>query len=178
MKRIGSFVYSLGHLDFIAANLVRARKNDHPPWQQKAWAYSAKLFAVMTSVFATPHNQEVAEIYVKTCFAILNRGLAYPENQVERLERLLQDTTNNVSALQKENLQQKVYTLKKFIDPVEVGEKDTRNFVLSVLLNLGLLLAVLFLIPVLLFPSRQEEKDDDEDEPNSDENDITAKKDD
>ena len=177
MKRIGSFVYSLGHLDFIAANLVRARKSDHHPWKQKAWAYSAKLFATMASFFATTHNQEVADIYVKTCFAILTRGLAYPENQVERLERLLQDSTNHVSALQQETLRQKIYTLKKFIDPVEVSDRDIRNFFLNVALNVGLLLAVLILIPVILFPSRGED-DDEEDEPVSEENVITSKKDD
>ena len=166
IKRIGNFVYSLGHLDFIAANLVRAKKNDDHPWKQKAWAYTAKVITTMMSISATGSSPEVAALYVKTCFAILDRGLAYPENQVERLERLLQDNTNQISALQKENLHQKVYTMKKFTDPVDVGDKEIRNFILHSAMNVGLLLALLILIPLMFF-SRGEEDDHDSEDKNS-----------
>ena len=45
MQKIGSFVYSIGTLDFIAANLIHAEQSGS--WQATFWAYMSKMVRLL-----------------------------------------------------------------------------------------------------------------------------------
>ena len=157
MKKIGNFVYSIGTLDFIAANLVKA---EYGAWQQKFWAYMSKVVRLLQypmsggdlSKSPTVHGKPLSEYYVKTCFKVLEQGVKYPSNQVGRLERMLEQDGDKITPLQKEELQQKIYTLKKFTEPMEVNREEVQKFLLSMAMSGMLLVAILVMFPMLLLP--------------------------
>jgi hypothetical protein len=189
MKKIGSFVYSIGTLDFIAANLIHAEQNGS--WHAKFWAYMSKIVRLLQqypvggdlSRAPTIHGKSLSDYYVKICFKVLEQGVKYPSKQVQRLERMLQQDGDQIAPLQKEEMQQKIYILKKFTEPMEIRKEEVHKFLLATAMNGMLLAAILVLLPMLLLSdntnhesSKQEKEKTSSDDNKQETNDNDEKK--
>jgi hypothetical protein len=176
MQKIGSFVYSIGTLDFIAANVIHAEQSGS--WQATFWAYMSKMVRLLQypmggdrSRAPTIHGKSLSDYYVKICFKVLEQGVKYPSKQVQRLERMLEQDGDQIAPLQKEEMQQKIYILKKFTEPMEIRKEEVHKFLLTTAMNGTLLAAILVLLPMLLLSDNTNESSKQEkDKTSSDDN--------
>jgi hypothetical protein len=176
MQKIGSFVYSIGTLDFIAANVMHAEQSGS--WQATFWAYMSKMVRLLQypmggdrSRAPTIHGKSLSDYYVKICFKVLEQGVKYPSKQVQRLERMLEQDGDQIAPLQKEEMQQKIYILKKFTEPMEIRKEEVHKFLLTTAMNGTLLAAILVLLPMLLLSDNTNESSKQEkDKTSSDDN--------
>jgi hypothetical protein len=187
MQKIGSFVYSIGTLDFIAANVIHAEQSGSR--QATFWAYMSKMVRLLQypmggdrSRAPTIHGKSLSDYYVKICFKVLEQGVKYPSKQVQRLERMLEQDGDQIAPLQKEEMQQKIYILKKFTEPMEIRKQEVHKFLLTTAMNGTLLAAILVLLPMLLFSdntnesSKQEKEKTSSDDKKQETNDNDDKK--
>jgi hypothetical protein len=187
MQKIGSFVYSIGTLDFIAANVIHAEQSGSR--QATFWAYMSKMVRLLQypmggdrSRAPTIHGKSLSDYYVKICFKVLEQGVKYPSKQVQRLERMLEQDGDQIAPLQKEEMQQKIYILKKFTEPMEIRKQEVHKFLLTTAMNGTLLAAILVLLPMLLFSdntnesSKQEKEKTSSDDKKQETNDNDEKK--
>ena len=172
-KKIGNFVYSLGTFDLIAAMVMNNTDGLQATNQAKVWAYLAKAIALTqtylnldlfgrASSAVLHHNAELANIYVKIMFQVLGKGPFYPSQQITRLETMLEQDSSQISDLKKEQLQQRIHTLKKFTDPAEYTQEQTRNFMIQTALNLGVWIFLVVLIAYVFLATEEEEEEEEE----------------
>ena len=77
---------------------------------------------------------------------------------------MLEDSNNSISDLQKETLNQRLYTMKRFQSPITLGENDVMLFLIKLGLNLVMLISIIVLIPMVFMPPGVDYDDDDDDE--------------
>lgn len=162
MKKVGNFVYSIGTLDYIAASLMKAEDSS---WKQKAWAYTSMVVRRLQYPMSggpTIHGKPLSEYYVKTSFKVLEEGMDYPSKQVKRLERMLEQDGDKITPLQKEEMQQKIYTLQKFSEPVELSRDEVKKLLLSLAMTGILLVSILVVLPMLLLSDYDNESSKEE----------------
>jgi hypothetical protein len=157
-KKIGNFVYSLHTFDLIASQVMKSERT-----QQKFWAlFVSKLCFYMHWVqIQTDFESELVESYVKISESVLTKGKDYPSKQVERLENMLNDSNSQINEVQKEKLSQRIFTLNKFNQPMETDEKDIYLFLGKLGLNIMTLLAMVLMIPMLIFGADGEEEEEE-----------------
>jgi hypothetical protein len=163
-------------LDFIAANVIHAEQSGSR--QATFWAYMSKMVRLLQypmggdrSRAPTIHGKSLSDYYVKICFKVLEQGVKYPSKQVQRLERMLEQDGDQIAPLQKEEMQQKIYILKKFTEPMEIRKEEVHKFLLTTAMNGTLLAAILVLLPMLLLSDNTNESSKQEkDKTSSDDN--------
>lgn len=165
-KKIGNFVYSLGVYDLVAAQIMTTTGYQQWLWAKVAAPLIQWLFlqpSLFSSPFATNDFQtELVQEYVKTGLKVLEKGIEYPSIQVDRLERMLEDSNDSISDLQKEKLNQRLYTMKRFQSPITLGENDVMLFLIKLGLNLAMLISIMILIPMVFMPAEVDDDDDDD----------------
>merc|ERR1711865_1348144 len=130
---------------------------------------------------------KLSKLYVKTIFKILHQDdVDYPEKQIERLAKILQPSSgeddgddtvaqnHNLSDLKKEELHQKAYTLKKYLEPdlnnieeTSITEERVNNFIKYLVINFGFMCMVVILLPLMylfLGDDNGDSYDDDDDD--------------
>ena len=167
-KKIGNFVYSLGVYDLVAAQIMTTSGYQQWLWAKVAAPLIQWLF-LQPSLFSSPFSTndfqtELVSEYVKTGLKVLEKGIEYPSIQVDRLGRMLEDSNNSISDLQKETLNQRLYTMKRFQSPITLGENDVMLFLIKLGLNLVMLISIIVLIPMVFMPPGVDDDDDDDDE--------------
>ncbi|KAL3928580.1 MAG: hypothetical protein SGBAC_012591 [Bacillariaceae sp.] len=172
-KKIGSFVYALGSYDMVAAQIM---KYETGSWQQRLWAEGvAKVLQTMflkyplakfmkTTTPVMEFEMELIDNYIKIAQKVVSDGKNYPENQVKRLEDMLEHDDKSISAMKKESMSQRVYTLKRFAEPETFDEKDIMAFLFKIGLNLFTLLLMLVMIPMMFLSSPEDDDDDNNDD--------------
>jgi hypothetical protein len=180
-KKLGNFVYSMHHFDFCAAQFVRAT-SDQVPWKQTAWYTAARVLSALPfqmSSDATGTSQTLAALYLKAMKNIQTHGMHYAQQQIQRLDKLLDDGDAKISELKREELSQKKYILQRFTEPVDLDSAEIQQFLWYIWGNGGLLLLFLLLwLPLsMLFPdAAEEEKEDENDREEEDEVAAASKK--
>ncbi|CAJ1937293.1 unnamed protein product [Cylindrotheca closterium] len=170
-KKIGSFVYALGSYDMVAAQIM---KYDTGSWQQRFWAEGvSKILQTMFLKYpiakwtgqTTPvmeFEMELINNYIKIGNKVVQEGKLYPENQVKRLEDMLENDKNSIGEMKKESMSQRVYTLKRFSEPETFGDKEIMSFLVKIGMNLFTLLLMLVMIPMMFLSSPEDEDEEGE----------------
>lgn len=170
-KKLGSYVYALGSYDIVATQVM---KYDTGSWQQKLWAVGvanvlktmflrypvANMFGTNTQVM--DFEQELIDNYVKITQKVLEKGKNYPEEQIQRLEDMLENDKGSISDMKKESMSQRVYTLKRFTEPETFADKDVMTFLVKVGMNVLTLLLMLVMIPMMFLTSPDDEEEEGE----------------
>lgn len=182
-KKIGSFVYALGSYDMVAAQVM---KYETGSWQQRFWAEGvtqvlktmflkypmAKFFGTVTPVMG--FEMELIDNYMKIARKVVEKGKLYPENQVKRLEDMLENDKSSIGEIKKESLSQRVYTLKRFTEPETFSDKDIISFLFKIGMNLLTLLLMLVMIPMMFLSSPEDEEEQKENEEKKEEKQAVA----
>ena len=190
-KRLGNFVYSIGSYDVLASKLM-----DHARAQNTwmLWIYVKVVtrfasYLIQPSLYsgATDFDKELTGLYTKIAAKVYEKGRDFPRREMDRLEGMLSSSTTTgkqIGDAQREKMQQRIYILKKFDDPVEVSRDDHYLFWGKLGLNLFCYLAIVLMIPMLLLADDTTEDDkegdakDDSQEETKDGNDKDDKDDD
>jgi len=138
---------------------------------------------------------KLSKLYVKTIFKILHQDdVDYPEKQIERLAKILQPSSgeddgddavaqnHNLSDLKKEELHQKAYTLKKYLEPdlnnieeTSITEERVNNFVKYLVINFGFMCMVVILLPLMYLFLGDDNGDSYDDQDDYDDDDYVDK---
>lgn len=166
---VGTMLYYIGTLDRMASRLMGVDENGgkKAKLEMRFYTYVAKIMIFLYR----GDGKEVAYMYGKTMTNILKEGKEYVTKNKDRLDRML-TSDRNMSNLKREEIAQRLHILEKFTDPVEVSEKENRNFYFAVgwyTLLLGSM--VLMIISMLFFQENEVKKegvDGSETEPKKD----------
>ena len=191
-KKLGNFVYSLGTYDLITSQFVKninesnpimMDSQDLPYYKALVWAYIGQMMSLaqhyrpdkLLSTLVTrgevredyKETEKLVNTYVKTMFQMLEKGKDYPSQQITRLQNMLESDSDNLSDLKIEQIQQRIYTLNKYVDDVPVVQAEqVRSFIMYTAVNATLWVLMIIMIPMLLLTSEdyEDEGDDDEEE--------------
>jgi hypothetical protein len=167
---IGNFVFSLGLMDALAAQFVKVVVVDDDDdmaiiandFKKRVLAYSAKFLSYTLHIRASEEIQAVVEMYVRVFFQSLTQA-DYASQQTARIQKLMENSSENMSAKKREQMGQKLHVLTKFTNP-QVTPEQERQFYISVGLNIVMLVLVVIVVIQFIFGVG-----DDEEEPQSDE---------
>jgi hypothetical protein len=180
-QKLGNYVYSLGVYDLIAAqtmSLVHGHGKDH--WMPQLWVHGVgRLTRYLVQPTSLPFEKDLVQQYEKCALKVLQEGPKVTLAQVERLERLLEDSSSSssspassISPLQREQLSQRLYIWKRFDDPVSISPSDFNTFLMRLVLNLLSVVGIAILIPFVLFGGTEEQAEeeavDEDKEPTND----------
>lgn len=116
---IGSFVYSLGLFDGMAARFVKIENDDKSArLEKKLIAYTCKYLSYVMTVRADPDTKAVVGMYVKFFMKSIVDG-DYANRQLARFQKLT-TSDNAMSVKKKEENNQRLHILSKFTDPLEL----------------------------------------------------------
>jgi len=175
-KKIGSYVYALGSYDMVAAQVM---KYDTGSWKQKLWALG--VAQVLRSMFVrytiagffsstTPvmeFEKELIDTYIKIGYKVVEHGKNYPEDQIKRLEDMLENDQSSISEMKKEKLNQRVYTLKRFSEPETFSDKEVMSFLVKVGMNVFTIMLLLVMVPMTMMASPEDEEEEEKKEEES-----------
>ena len=117
-------------------------------------------------------NAELSELYAKTSWKVVweqQRAASGPsailvrylQRQISRLETMLERDGTHISDMKKEELQQRIYTLTKFTEPMDVTDQDVRHFVGKTALN-GAIWMVLIVLVLYVLVSNDDGDEEEE----------------
>jgi hypothetical protein len=142
---IGTFVYSLGLLDAMAARFVKIKDDDkNAKIQKKIIANASTYLSYVITIRADKNTKSVVGMYLKTFSKSIENGDNYASKQSERIKKLM-EKDNSMSIKKREEMSQKLHILSKFTDPVELTPEQQRQFYISIGLNVFMLIALFFL---------------------------------
>ena len=153
---IGSFVYSLGMMDTLAAKFVLAAKEDakYGQIQRQAIAYGSKILGIMIKFRADNDLKIVSDLYVKAFFKLLESD-DYAQKQIERIKKLM-EKDNSMSNAKREQMSQKLHILSKFTEPKELTDAENRSLLINIGMNIFLFVAFIVTILQMIFGSSDE----------------------
>jgi hypothetical protein len=164
-KNIGNFVYSLGTYDLVASQIVSSTG-----LVQKVWALAVARFIQVLFLqhpFSSKESQferDLVQEYIRIGLKVVEKGTDYPSQQVTRLQNMLDNNSggnNNIGPVQRETLSQRIYTLQKFSEPIDVDPHDLDVFIMKMALNFVTLCLMLIMIPFALMTKNEEEEDEE-----------------
>jgi hypothetical protein len=164
-KKIGNFVYSLGTYDLVASQIVSSTG-----LVQKVWALAVARFIQVLFLqhpFTSKESQferDLVQEYIRIGLKVVEKGTDYPSQQVTRLQNMLDNNSggnNNIGPVQRETLSQRIYTLQKFSEPIDVDPHDLDVFIMKMALNFVTLCLMLIMIPFALMTKNEEEEDEE-----------------
>ena len=166
-KKLGSFVYSLGTYDLIAAQTMTwVKQYGTEGLVPRLWVHGvARVTRYLVQPASMEFEAQLAQMYINSATKVLEHGPDYPKTQIDRLERMLGDDDSKISPLKREELSQRMFVWRKFAEPTEVSKDDFYKFVGRLVLNLVSVVAMAVMIPMLLFTREEYEEEEVEEEP-------------
>lgn len=167
-KNIGNFVYSLGTYDLVASQIVSSTG-----LVQKVWALAVARFIQVLFLqhpFSSKESQferDLVQEYIRIGLKVVEKGTDYPSQQVTRLQNMMDNDSgenNSIGPDQRETLSQRIYTLQKFSEPIDVDPHDLEVFIMKMALNFVTLCLMLIMIPFVLMTTAEEEEEESRNE--------------
>jgi hypothetical protein len=153
---IGNFVFSLGLLDVLAAQFAKVdtiiddeQNNGSYNYysnhlKKRVLAYTAKFLSYTLHIGASDEIKAVVDMYVRAFFQSLKQA-DYASQQTARIQKLMESSSQNMSAKKWEQMTQKLHVLTRFTNP-QVRPEQERQFYISVGLNVVVLVMVVMLV--------------------------------
>uniref|UniRef100_A0A7S2UIM3 Endoplasmic reticulum resident protein 29 C-terminal domain-containing protein n=1 Tax=Attheya septentrionalis TaxID=420275 RepID=A0A7S2UIM3_9STRA len=153
--RIGNLVYSIDAMDALASWFMAIQNgNDDDNYanlKKKVIVYTAKLFALLPRKSFQKDNHQIDTLYVKAFDKITEFGPAYVSKHHSRIQKLLEKEDNTLSPIERDELNQKMHILNKFMEPKKIQFEEHRRFCITIGINFLLLLGFFAMVGYELF---------------------------